>query len=348
MTADYRMHASAFFLLPLLENHDSSRVEIYCYSDVARPDEITARCRRAAHAWRDIAGIPDSRVAELVRDDGIDILVDLKLHADNNRLLVFARKPAPVQATWLGYPGTTGLETIDYRISDPHLDPPGTERFYVEKTVRLPHTFWCYDPLSALPAGEMPAGEIVFGSLNHISKAGEASATLWSRVLLAVPGSALTLLSHEGSHRDRIARMFATRGVAAERVRFVTPRSRETYLRLYHDIHIGLDSCPVNGHTTTFDSLWMGVPVVTLGGPTALGRAGISQLRNLQLEELMAESEEDYVRIAAELAANQGRVGELRRTLRGRMEASPLMRGRDFARGMEEAITMMWQGGGAA
>jgi predicted O-linked N-acetylglucosamine transferase (SPINDLY family) len=348
MTADYRMHASAFFLLPLLENHDPSRVEIFCYSDVSRPDEITARCRRAAHAWRDIAGLADARVAELVREDGIDILVDLKLHADNNRLLVFARKPAPVQATWLGYPGTTGLAAMDYRLSDPHLDPPGSERLYVEKTVRLPHTFWCYDPLSALPAGPARGGGIAFGSLNHASKAGEGAASLWSRVLAAAPGSTLTLLSQEGSHRERITRLFAGRGVAADRVRFVTPRPREAYLRLYHDIHIGLDSWPVNGHTTTFDSLWMGVPVITLGGPTALGRAGISQLRNLQLEELIAESEEDFVRIAAGLAADPGRLAELRRTLRPRMEASPLMRGRDFARAMEDAFALMWQSGGAA
>jgi predicted O-linked N-acetylglucosamine transferase (SPINDLY family) len=347
VTADFRQHASAFFLLPLLEHHDARRVELFCYSDVARPDGITARCRAAAHHWRETAGVGDARLAEMIRRDGIDILVDLKLHADQNRLLVFARKPAPVQVTWLGYPGTTGLTAIDYRLSDPHLDPSSQEDvFYAEKTVRLPHTFWCYDPLSAEPVNPLPAGgggRIAFGCLNHPSKIGEPLVALMAQVLAAVPRSTLTLLGHDGSHRVRLLESFDRRGVAAERIEFVAPRPRGDYLRLYHGIDIALDSWPVNGHTTTFDSLWMGVPVVTLAGPTPLGRAGISQLKNLGLEKLIGDSGESYVRIARELADDLPRLSALRGGLRGLMESSPLMRSADFARGVEEAFEKMWR-----
>ncbi len=348
VTADFREHASAFFLLPLLENHDPSRVEVFCYSDVARPDAITARCRQAAHQWREIAGLPDAQAAELIRRDQIDILLDLKLHADQNRLLLFARKPAPVQATWLGYPGTTGLSTIDYRLSDPHLDPSAEDdRFYVEKTIRLPNTFWCYDPISSetvnpLPMGGRRDGGVMFGCLNHLSKITAPLAAMFTQILAAVPASSLQLLAQEGSHRTRILEMFARHGAETGRIRFVTPRPRADYLRLYHGINIALDSWPVNGHTTTFDSLWMGVPIITLAGPTPLGRAGISQLQNLGLHELIADSVAMYVRIAAELAGDLTRVAAWRASLRPRMEQSPLMRGGNFARAMEDQYTAMW------
>ncbi|HVT82568.1 MAG TPA: tetratricopeptide repeat protein [Phycisphaerae bacterium] len=345
VSADFREHASAFFLLPLLENHDGTRVEVFCYSDAARPDAITARCRTAAHHWRDIAGMPDARVADLVRTDAVDILVDLKLHADQNRLLVFARRPAPVQVTWLGYPGTTGLDAIDYRLSDPHLDSPADEQFYAEKTLRLPHTFWCYDPLSPEPVSPLPslAGTpFTFGCLNHLSKIGAPLIGLWCRILAAGPASRLLLLAQPGSHRARILDIFSRYGVDKTRIEFVTPRPRAEYLRLYHAIDLALDSWPVNGHTTTFDSLWMGVPVLTLGGPTALGRAGISQLQNLALPSLIAADEDDYVNLATRLAGDPQSLQRLRQELRPRMQASPLMRGQDFAHAMEDAFQTVW------
>ena len=198
---------SRFSLTPLLSAHDHEYFEIYCYADVARPDEITARLRPLADVWRSIAGLSDAQVARLVRQDGIDILVDLSMHMAGNRLLVFARKPAPVQVSWLAYPGTTGLSTIDYRLIC-YIDPPGLhDQNYSEESIRLPNAFWCYDPLAEEPAvSAVPAVEngcITFGCLNNFCKVNDSVLTLWAQVLNAVDGSRLSLLAPEGSVRRR-------------------------------------------------------------------------------------------------------------------------------------------------
>ena len=343
VSADFRSHASAFFLAPLLENHDAAKVEVFCYSDVSSSDSVTDRLRRAAHHWRHIAGMSHQSVTEMVRDDAIDVLVDLKLHADHNRLLVFARKPAPVQVTWLGYPGTTGMKAMDFRLTDPWLDPdPEQDDLYAEKTVRLPETFWCYDPMSnEMVSPALSTGGVTFGCLNHFSKMNQELFSIWAQLLKRVEGSRLLLLAAEGSHRDQAAKAFEQLGVQPQRIVFVGPRPREDYLRLYQGIDIALDSWAVNGHTTTFDALWMGVPVVTMAGPTALGRAGISQLMNLGMKEMIAASAQEYIDIAATLAGDLGRVSEIRAGLRARMQQSALMDGRKFARNMEEAFKKM-------
>ncbi len=287
----------------------------------------------------------DEQLAELIRRDRIDILVDLTLHMAQNRMLVFARKPAPVQVTWLGYPGTTGLETMDYRLTDPYLDPPGeTDAFYTEKSLRLPHTFWCMDP-EALGASEMPginpppaerAGHVTFGCFNNFCKVNQPLLELWSRVLDAVPGSRMVLLAPPGSRRQWVARTLG------ERVDFVSRDSRRNYLRFYNRIDLGLDTLPYNGHTTSIDSLWMGVPVVTLLGRTVVGRAGFSQLSNVGLSELAATTADQFVELAAKLAADLPKLTELRRTLRERTRSSPLMDGERFARDIESAYRQMW------
>ena len=360
VSADFREHASAFFLTPLLEHHDHNNFEIFCYADVPRPDDITRRFERLADQWRNTTGLGDQRLAEIIREDKIDILIDLKLHADNNRLLVFARKPAPVQATWLGYPGTTGLDAIDYRLTDPWLDPPppsSADRpgvWYSEESIQLPETFWCYDPLTTdPPVNPLPAlqnGHITFGCLNHFAKTNDAALQLWASVLQAVPGSRLMLLGAQGvyerraaAHREHALQIFQAQGISPDRIEFLDPRPRAEYLPLYHQIDLGLDAWPVNGHTTTLDSLWMGVPVVTLVGPTALGRAGKSQLMNLHLPELIAESPAQYTQIATTLAGDLPQLSNLRPTLRPRMQASPLMDGPRFARNMESAFRWMWR-----
>ncbi len=313
-----------------------------------RHDDLTDRFRVHADVWRDTAALSDEQLASQVREDGIDILVNLTLHMARNRLLVFARKPAPVQVTFAGYPGTTGLDAIDYRITDRHLDPPGLfDHCYSEKSIRLPDSFWCYDPLesdaavNALPAAAN--GRVTFGCLNNFCKVNPLVFKLWARVLKAVEPSRLLILADEGSHRRRTLDLLAKEGVPSERMEFVAHQPRPRYLTYYHGIDIGLDTVPYNGHTTSLDSFWMGVPVVTLVGQTVVGRAGFSQLMNLGLPELIAASPEQYVRIAAELAGDLPRLADLRATLRQRMGASPLMDAPRFARNVEAAYQAMWR-----
>jgi len=347
VSPDFRNHCQAFFTVPLFSAHDHENFEIVCYADVVCPDGITHRLRSYADTWRSIVGLDDEQVAQQIRRDGIDILVDLTMHMGRNRLLVFARKPAPVQVCWLAYPGTTGLSTIDYRITDPYLDPPGLyDHCYAEQSIRLPDSFWCYDPLDnqpvvdALPALEK--GYVSFGCLNNFCKVNPSVLKIWARVLKAVDHSQLTILAPEGTHRQTALDVLAKEGVAGDRVTFVAQQPRPKYMALYDGIDIGLDTVPYNGHTTSLDSLWMGVPVVTLVGPTVVGRAGLCQLMNLGLPELIASSDEKYVRIAVELAQNLPRLSDLRKTLRGRMRASPLMDAGRFARNLETAYHRMW------
>ena len=307
VSPDFRSHSEGFFTVPLFSAHDHENFEIVCYADVLRPDDITERLRSYADTWRNITGLDHEQVVERIRRDGIDILVDLTMHMARNRLLVFARKPAPVQACWLAYPGTTGVSTIDYRITDPYLDPPGLyDDCYSEESIRLPDTFWCYDPLDSEPAvNALPAAEkgyISFGCLNNFCKVNPVVLKIWAQVLNAVARSRLTILAGEGTHRQHALDLLAEEGVVGDRVTFAAHQPRQQYLRYYHGIDIGLDTIPYNGHTTSLDSYWMGVPVVTLVGETVVGRAGLSQLTNLGLPELIASNPEQYVRIAAELA----------------------------------------------
>ena len=261
-----------------------------------------------ADAWHNILGQSDQAVAERIRNERIDILVDLTMHMGRNRLQVFARKPAPVQICWLAYPGTTGLTTIDYRLTDPYLDPPGAdESVYSEQTIRLPDTFWCYDPLDSrsIPVNPLPArsnGYVTFGCLNNFCKVNDAALALWAKVMLQVPNSHLLLLTGEGAHRQRTIDFLRSQGIDPQRVGFVRHLPLQEYTALYHRIDIGLDSFPYNGHTTSLDSYWMGVPVVTLVGNRPVARAGWSQLSNLGLTELAAHTPEQYIQIAVQLA----------------------------------------------
>jgi protein O-GlcNAc transferase len=348
VSPDFCEHCQSLFTIPLLSNHDHREFEIFCYSAVQRPDALTARMQGYADHWCDIASMSDEKIAERIRHDKIDILVDLTMHMAASRLLVFARKPAPVQITWLAYPGTTGMETIDYRLTDPYLDPPGAgDELYSEQSIRLPETFWCYDPLTNESAvNELPAlasGHITFGCLNNFCKINDQVLDLWARVLLTVDQSKLLLLTPAGSVWDRLVGRFMERGIRSDRLERVGFQPRPQYLQIYHRIDIGLDTFPYNGHTTSLDSLWMGVPVITLPGSTVVGRAGVSQLSNLHLLELVAQTPERFVEIAAELAADLPRLQELRSTLRLRMLASPLMDAPRFARNMENAYRRMWQ-----
>jgi protein O-GlcNAc transferase len=346
VSPDFRGHCQSFFTIPLLSHHDHDRFEIFCYGDVRHPDAVTERIRGYSDVWRSTVGLTDEQLAERVRADRIDILIDLTMQMSDGRLLVFARKPAPVQVAWLAYPGTTGLSTIDYRLTDSYLDPPGVgDENYSEKSIRLPDTFWCYDPLSELPVNELPAltgTGITFGCLNNFCKVNQEVMQLWGKVLKEVPDSRLLLMCPKDA-RQQTLETFQRQGLSADRLEFVSFQPREKYLQTYQRIDIVLDTFPYNGHTTSLDALWMGVPVVTLVGTTVVGRAGLSQMSNLGLTELVAHQPENFVRIARDLALDRDRLSELRRGLRQRMMQSPLMDGRRFARNIESAYRMMWK-----
>jgi protein O-GlcNAc transferase len=348
VSPDFRDHCQSLFTIPLLAHQDHSAFEILCYADIRRPDALTDRIRGYADVWRSTVGLTDAQVANLIRSDGIDILVDLTMHMSLGRPLVFARKPAPVQIAWLAYPGTTGLSTMDYRLTDPQLDPPEQgDEFYREKSIRLPNTFWCYDPLTTEPTpGEVPAlaaGHITFGCLNNFCKVTAPTISLWAEVLRAVPNSRMLIMSSAGDHRQGLLDMMQKENVDPGRIEFVPFQARREYLETYRRIDIGLDTIPYNGHTTSLDSFWMGVPVVTRVGRTVVGRAGFSQLCNLNLRELAAESDEEFVRIASGLAGDLNRLALLRSTLREKMEKSPLMDGERFAKDIEETYRAVWR-----
>ncbi len=272
VSPDFRDHVVGRNILPWLGQHDRGQFEITCYAQMLGSDAMTARFQQCADRWRNIALLSDEQVADQIRDDNIDLLVDLALHSAGNRLRVFARKPAPLQVTFAGYPGSTGLTTIDYRLSDPYLDPPGAdESLFSEKTVRLPHSFWCYDPLDCqdIPVNPLPAlqqGFITFGCLNNFCKINANVLAIWAGVLKQVENSRLLLLSSPGSHCQHALEEFAREGIDPHRIEFVPPQSRRGYLQTYHRIDLGLDTFPYNGHTTSLDTFWMGVPVVTLVG----------------------------------------------------------------------------------
>ena len=346
VSGDFRNHVQALFTIPLFAAHDRGQVELYCYSNAPSADKVSDRIRGMVDGWRDTARATDEQVAELVHQDAIDILVDHNMHMTYARPLIFARKPAPVQVAWLAYPGTTGMTAMDYRLTDPYLDPPGTEAGkYSEASIHL-ESFWCYDPMRTDAVGEPPVlhnGCVTFGCLNNFAKVNDGVLSLWSRVLAAVPGSRLLMQAPAGSSRQRVLDKLAAAGVDASRAEFVGILPRPEYLRTYRRIDITLDTFPYNGHTTSMDSLWMGAPVVTLIGQTVAGRAGWSQLNNLQLPDLAANDEAQFIRIAADLAADVPRLRELRATLRERMRASPLIDAKRFARSMEAAFRTMWR-----
>jgi predicted O-linked N-acetylglucosamine transferase (SPINDLY family) len=348
VSPDFCAHPVGRFMIAPLQHHDRRNFEVFCYADVRVSDSTTARLKSYAGVWRNISGVSHANLAELVREDGIDILIDLTLHMDNSRLLAFARKPAPVQVTYLAYCSTTGLETIDYRLTDPYLDPlEWDDSCYSERSVRLPRTYWCFEPhadsggVAALPA--LREGRITFGCLNNFCKVSHTTLQTWARLLAGIPGSRLILQAQEGSHRQRVLDVLQREGIDASRVWF-TPRIRPAdYFRLYDWIDICLDPFPCAGGTTTCDAMWMGAPVVTLAGETAVGRAGVSLSSNVGLSHLVAQTTEEYVQKATALAKDLPVLSDLRIGLRDRMRRSPIMDGPRFAADIETAYRWMWR-----
>jgi protein O-GlcNAc transferase len=347
VSGDLKGHPVGRFLLPLLQAHDRSRVEIFCYSDTALPDALTGEIKAQADVWREISLLNHEQAAEQIRRDQIDVLVDLAMHT-SGRLPVFAIKPAPVQITYLAYVSTTGLSAMDYRLTDPCIDPPGVvDRDYAERSIRLPQTYFCYRPHVQTPEpGPLPAlgtGVITFACLNNFCKVTDSAIKLWCEILRAVPGSQLLLHAKEGTHRQRIVDQLIAEGIDPARLSFLGQVPTGEYFQAHQRIDIALDPFPCNGGTTTCDAIWMGVPVITLVGRTGVGRMGKSILSNLGTPELIAETPGQYVRIATDLAGDLPRLAALRSSLRPRMQASPLMDVPTFARHIEAAYRWAWQ-----
>ena len=348
VSPDFRAHACAFFVEPLLRHHDRTAVEVFAYAEVAQPDAVTNRLRGLTDVWRSTVGLTDEQVAALIRADGIDVLVDLAGHTANGRLLALARKPAPVQVEYLGYPATTGIEAMDWRLTDAVAEPVGqSEAHYTERLYRLPHSLWCYQPfedmdeVSALPA--LAQGGVTFGSFNNYAKVGPRVVALWASVLRAVPDSRLVMITvPAGESQESLWDRFESLGVSRTRVVLHDRLDRRTYVSLFSTVDVALDPFPCNGGTTTCDALWMGLPVVALKGGTFLSRASLSVLSACGCEAYAAADEAAYVEICRRLAGDLPGLAATRATLRGQLAASPLLDAPAFARDIEAAYRDMW------
>jgi predicted O-linked N-acetylglucosamine transferase (SPINDLY family) len=348
VSPDFRDHVVGRNLIPLFDRHDKSLFDVVCYSDVVKPDSVTNSLQSRAGRWHNICALADDQVFLLIRKDEIDILIDLASHTAHNRLLLFARKPAPIQATYLAYCSTTGLPSMDYRFSDPYLDPPEQDlTVYSERTIVMNPSYWCYTPPSDTSyPNELPAlsnGWITFGCLNKFIKISQPSLELWARILRAVPRSRLLLHARPGRHRERMLESFLLQGVSNERIEFIGEQNYQGYFQTYHRIDFSLDPFPYTGGMTSCDSLWMGVPLVTLAGKqTAVSRAGCSVLTNAGLSEFIARDYDEYANIATAAVMNLSRLSSLRATLRSRMRESSLMNAEQYARSIETAYRYMW------
>jgi protein O-GlcNAc transferase len=350
VSADFKTHPVGFFIEQVLAQHDKNQFEIFCYSNLATDDDLTARLRRHANHWTNILYRSDKEFAQLVRQDGIDLLIDLSGHTSGNRLLSFDYKPAPIQATWIGYHATTGLRAMDYIIGDRFLIPPEEECYYVERVLRLSNAYLCFSPPdSDIEPGPLPAlatGKITFGCFNNPSKLTEELIASWSRLLNALPQAMLYLkyraFADEGV-RQRYQSLFAEQGVDVARIRFAGSSPRHEYLAAYQEVDIGLDPFPFNGCTTTLESLWMGVPVVTLRGDRYVSHMGESIMMNLGMEELVTHSEDAYIAKAIALASDLPRLATLRSGMRTKLLKSPLCDGPEFTRDLEAAYRNIWQ-----
>lgn len=351
ISADLREHSVAYFVEPILARHDRSRFEIHCYHTHRSTDSFSQRIAALSDRWLHCPDLSESELAARVRNDGIDILVDLSGHTSNNRLLVFARKPAPVQVTWIGYPCTTGLESIDYRITDLHSEPPGlTERYNSEELWRLPHFFCCYQaPANGpLPIDHPPCddnGHVIFGSFNNFAKVSDQVLRLWGEILREVSDARLLfeIYGISSPHlREEILGRLRRAGISVDRV-LLEPRTKANQFVLYNRVDIALDPFPCNGGTTSLDTLWMGVPLIALAGEHFASRMGTSILTNAGLSEFVADRPETYVRLAVELARDRERLRRVRHNLRQRICESPLMDSATFTQDLEHAYREMWR-----
>ncbi len=350
VSPDLGRHPVGYFLIRILESLRQEEVQTTCYSDRPVKNDLTHRFQAAATQWRDVPGMSDQQLAQQIRADEIDVLFDLAGHTAHNRLLVFARKPAPVQITWIGYEGTTGLAAMDYLLADRQVVPPGSERYYREKVLRMPDGYLCYDPPAAAPpAGPPPSlrnGYPTFGSFNNPAKITPEVLAVWVEILRRAPTARL-VLKYPGlddpSVKQRYLAPFVAHGVQPERLALLPPSAYAEYLATYQQVDVALDPFPFSGSVTTCEALWMGVPVITAPGETFASRHTLSHLSNVGLTETIARDLDEYVDLAASLAGDLPRLGALRAGLRGRMAASPLCDGKRFAAGLASLLHEVWE-----
>jgi predicted O-linked N-acetylglucosamine transferase (SPINDLY family) len=350
VSGDFNGHPVAMFLLKTLAAHDRNAFDITCYSNDTKVDFFTEKLKSHASAWREINGVSDSEAAEMIADDEIDILVDLAGHTNKNRIVLFGRKPAPIQVEWLGYFGTSGLKSMDYIILDPVSAPEGHDRWYVENVVRLPYGRFCYtSPPFEFPVGEPPClrkGYVTFGSFNNISKVGEGVVALWSRLLHEVAGSRLLLKSKSlaaASVCKSLEAAFAGHGIGAERLEFRGESPHHIALQQYADLDIALDPFPFGGATTSCEAFWMGVPVLTLPGERLASRQTLAFLHGMGMDELAADSPDDFIARAVALASDKARLADYRRRMRPALDNAAFSDGPKFTRTLEAAYRTMWR-----
>lgn len=353
VSGDFGSHPVALFVGPVLANHDRANFESYCYCN-NRPDlDPTREIRASSDHWRDISLLNDDQAASLIRADEIDVLVDLSGYTGSSRLPVFILRPAPLQVSWLGYLNTTGLRSMDYRISDRHADPVGTsEHLYSEKLFRLPHSQWCYQPAYRGSSSNERADDstaIRFGSFNQFAKISDSCLALWCDILRQVPGSRLLVISVPSKSAEiALGNAVESHGIDPRRVETAPRISYPEYFAAIGNVDVALDTFPYNGATTTLDILWMGVPIVALPGSTAVGRSSLSILKSLGATELIAASASDYIAKNIALATDTDWRRTLRRSLSSRMKRSPLMDAQSFTRSLEEGYRAMWRERGNA
>jgi predicted O-linked N-acetylglucosamine transferase (SPINDLY family) len=355
LSADLCHHPVAHFIEPIFRGYDRERFEFVAYGDQRKSDDFSARFAKQVDTWRETSSYNDQALAKLIYEDRIDILFELAGHTAYNRLGVFALKPAPVQVSYLGYPGTTGLPTIDFRITDAFADPQGTtEHLHTEKLIRVPECAWCFEPDAAAPEVQLlPAlqkGYVTFGCFNNMAKLNPALFEAWAEILLRVSGSHLRLkartLTDDGVRKELMG-YFTERGIEEDRLDFFGHTKKiADHLGHYHSVDIALDSFPYHGTTTTCEAMWMGCPVVTRAGKTHVSRVGVSLLSAVGLQEFITETREAYIEKAVALAAQTDRLQELRSSMRERLKNSVLMDEKRFVQGFEKALMEMATLGG--
>ncbi len=350
VSADLRKHPVGYFFESVLAELDRARIEPIAYSNALHSDELTARIKPRFSMWRHVAEMDDAALARRIRDDRIDVLVDLSGHTGRNRLPMFAWRPAPLQISWLGYFATTGLSEIDYVLADSHVVPPGEEAQYTERIWRLPDSYLCFtlptEPVAVAPLPALNNGYVTFGCLNNHKKLNDDVVAVWSRVLRETPGSRLLLKNHQLGEpaivQQTLAR-FAAHGIDATRLLLEGPSSREQYFATYHRIDIALDPFPYPGGTTSVEGIWMGVPVLTRHGDRFLSHLGELVLETVGLNDWIAADTEDYVARAVAAAGDLASLASLRARLRACIERSPLCDAPRFAGHWTTAVEQMWQ-----
>jgi predicted O-linked N-acetylglucosamine transferase (SPINDLY family) len=349
LSPDFRTHSVCFFFASVMGRRDRSKLWVALYGEVQNPDDMTVRVRAVADAWRSTVGVSDANVADQIRADRIDILIDLCGHLEGNRLPVLGLKPAPVQMTWLGYPNTTGIPEVDYRITDANADPPGTaDEHYTEKLIRLPNAFFAYTPVPDTPDVSplpMPTnGHPTFGVFHLLQKVSEKACDHWAAAMKAVPAAKLLWLGVPESARPMMLQRMTSRGIAAGRIELIGRVPLAEFFALHARVDFALDTYPWVGHTSTCHSLWAGVPTLTLAGPTAVSRAGASVLGCLGLaDDWVAGSVEEFAAKAAARAADPAALADLRGRLRPMLAESPLTDTTGFARDFESALREAWK-----